>query len=600
MGGIGGLAGYKTGAVAIASVCDGMLAQLKRRGSDDHGTFISEQACLVYTGTDKRHNTKGPLRAVMGTKAYVFVYDGEVYNKDELSLELRSLGYRLPDTDCGTIILYGYLAWGLSIVDKLMGMYTFTVWDGEKLFAARDRLGLKPFYYAVGAYGLVFASDIKTILAHPEVQAVIDREGLSEILLLGPGRTPGCGVFKNIKELKPGHTMTYSSMSGVEINSYWQLTARPHRESFEETAENIRNLLKDAITRQTPRGISIGTLLSGGLDSSAIATLSGTKETFSVDYIGNDKHFTPNDFQPEGDNEYINAMVSFLRLKHKRIVFGTDELADALVPAMDARGLPGMADVDSSLLLFCKQVRQSVKFALSGEGADEIFGGYPWYKDEARLFEKGFPWSGSMDYRTSFIRPDLLDKLDPKAFIDERYLQTVSQAEGLYDDDPKEKRVRQMFLLNVNWFLQTLAARNDSMSALAGLTIRTPFLDHRLVEYLYNVPWEYKNHNEREKGLLRFALQGLLPDTVLWRKKSPYPKTHNPAYLTRVSDMLKAILSDGSSPIFELVTKGALTKLLDSSQVMPWYGQLMTHPQTIAYFLQFDAWLKDYGVILKL
>jgi len=490
------------------------------------------------------------------------------------------------------------MAWGESCVDKFLGMYTFAIWDSQRLFMARDRLGLKPLFYSVGQHGLAFASDINTVLCHPKVQPIMDQEGVADLFLLGPGRTPGTTLFRDIKELKPGHWATYSKDAGLTTSSYWKLKAKPHRESLEETTQTILKILKDSIIRQTTPGM--GAFLSGGLDSSALTALSNCKETFSVDYFGNDKYFNQTDFQPDDDNAFIKEMVRAIGARHSRVVLGSDELADALTPAMHARGVPGMADVDSALLLFCERVRESVPVAISGEGADEIFGGYPWYQDEERLFSKIFPWSQKIEYRSQFVHPDILRSINPESYVSSRYENTISAAETLYDDDPKEKRIRQMYYLNIYWFLQNLATRNETMSTAAKLIVRSPFLDHRLVEYMYNVPWSMKNHKDREKGLLREALKGILPENVLWRKKSPFPKTHNPAYMSRVTDMIKVVLQDNHAPIFNIASKEAITKLLTAETTLPWYGQLMTVPQTIAYFLQINTWMKDFNIILSL
>jgi len=612
MSGIGGLVGYNGNAVTTAEVCDLMQASLKRRGPDENGTYISEDVCLLHTCRNAPYTGRGPLRAVLGQKVYVLVYDGELYNIDELTRELKTLGYRVPDNSDAAAVLYGYMAWGEACLDRFLGMYAFAIWDSERLFMARDRLGLKPLFYSVGGHGFAFASDIKTLLCHPQIQPTLGYEGIADLLLIGPGRTPGTTLFRDIKELKPGHWASYTKTGGLAMGQYWQLRARTHGEDFKETSDKIALMLKDSIARQCARGTAvkeagfrgtrntgIGTFLSGGLDSSAIAALSNCKETFSVDYIGNDKHFSPTEYEPDDDNVFIKEMVTRLGARHNRIVLGSDELADALTGAVHARGLPGMADVDSALLLFCEKVRESVPIALSGEGADEIFGGYPWYQQEEKLFYEGFPWAQSFEYRYRFIAPHIAKQIDPESYIRNRYENTLKSADTLYDDSPKEKRIRQMFHLNIYWFLQNLATRNESMSTAAGLTVRTPFLDHRLVEYLYNVPWGFKNHNDQEKGLLRNALIGVLPDSVLYRKKSPFPKTHNPAYMNRVSDMIKVVLNDTNSPIFSIMSKDAINQLLLEESGQPWYGQLMGVPQTIAYFLQIDTWMKDFSVILS-
>jgi len=595
MSGIGGFLGYGGTSMSLALVCESMQVSLKRRGQDEHGTFISDDVCLIHTSSHYPSTGSRLLRAVLGQKVHVITFDGELYNKSELIAELKKLGFYLPESSDAAIALYGYMAWGESCIDRFLGVFAFAIWDSGRLFLARDRLGLKPLFYSTNSRGFVFASDIKTLLCYPAVNPVMSCEGVADMMLLGPARTPGTTLFRDIKELQPGHWASYSKSGGLLTKRYWQLKAKPHRESFEETVSTVRKIIKDAISRQS-EDKEIGVFLSGGLDSSAIAALSGCHNTFSVDYVGNDRHFVPNAFQPDDDNLFIKEMVSYLRAHHNRVVLGSDELAEALVPAMQARGLPGMGDVDSALLLFCQQVKESISIALTGEGADEIFGGYPWYqKDEV---VKTFPWTRETKYRSRFIAPHILSRFDPEAYVQSRFEKAIAASGSLYDDNQKEKQVRQMYHLNLDWFLPNLATRNESMSAAAGLSVRSPFLDHRLVEYLYNVPWGFKNDKDREKGLLRESLKGLLPDNVLWRKKSPFPKTHNPAYMNKVTDMIKVIEKD--APIFTIVNRDVLIKLLDEEPSQPWYGQLMTVPQTLAYFLQIHTWMKEFGVVLSL
>jgi len=596
MSGIGGIAGHSGNALALATICESMKESLKRRGKDEHGTYMSEEISMIHTSNYVTGIRNGPERAVMGQQAYIIVFDGELYNRAELLRELWTFGYRIPENSDAAIVLHAYIAWGEICVEKFLGAYAFAIWDSQRLFIARDRLGLRPLYYSHGAHGLVFASDIKTLLCHPGVTPVVGAEGIADIMLLGPGRTPGTTPFRNISELQPAHFATYTRGVGLKVNEYWRLKAKPHREAFDETAAIVRKILTNAVARQNQD--RIGTMLSGGLDSSALARLANSRATFSVDYVGNDRHFTESEFQPDDDNAFIKEMVEHLGARHNRCLLGSDELADALLPAMHARGLPGMADVDSALLLFCQNVKRSVPVVLSGEGADEIFGGYPWYQNEERLFADTFPWSQKLEYRASFMSPDI--KIDHESYVRARYEKTINGVDTLYDDSPKEKRIRQMYHLNIHWFLQTLATRNEAMSAAAGLTVRIPFLDHRLVEYMYNVPWEYKNQQNREKGLLREALVGLLPENILWRKKSPFPKTHNPAYMNRVTDMIKDVMEDKSAPLHGVVPKDAIEKLLNAQTKEPWYGQLMTVPQTIAYFLQINMWLREFNVKLTM
>lgn len=354
--------------------------------------------------------------------------------------------------------------------------------------------------------------------------------------------------------------------------------------------------------------VPIGTFLSGGLDSSLISAIVAEQmalrgqqlKTFTITYKDNDKYFTGSKFQPNSDDDFVGVMVNFLNSDHTRVVIDTPQLVKALYAAVEARDLPGMADVDASLLLFCKEIKEQVTVGLSGECADEIFGGYPWYRDEKIRAAYGFPWAQSTAYRAGFVCKELAGELDGAAYINKRYEDSLAEVSMQHNLDKEEARMRQMVHLNTYWFMQTLLDRKDRMSMYNGLEVRVPFCDHRIAEYMYSVPWSMKNLGGREKGLLRAAMQGVLPSEILWRKKSPYPKTHNPAYTKALSGVICDLLSDADSPLFKIMDRGAVASLLSTERAEPWYGQLMTTPQTMAYMIQVNYWMEKYGVKVKL
>jgi len=423
--------------------------------------------------------------------------------------------------------------------------------------------------------------------------------------LLGPGRTPGCGVFRGIDELKPGHCAYYDGKRLI-IRRYWRLLDRVHTDNFAQTVEKVRALVKDAIKGQMISDVPIGTFLSGGLDSSLITSICTSEKkkegerisTFSLDYDKNDIYFKPGKFQPNADGDYIRLMENELRTDHRWTILDARRLVNSLEDATKARDLPGMADVDSSLLCFCNDIRKSVKVALSGECADEIFGGYPWYRDPDVQAIEGFPWAQNTKYRASFLQPNILEQVNPEEYVADRYHDTIMDCDILPENKKTERRMKEMVNLNQNWFMQTLLDRKDRMSMYHGLEVRVPFCDHRIAEYMYGVPWEFKDYKGVEKGLLRIAMTGFLPKEVLWRKKSPYPKTYDPLYLEIVADMLRKLLKDKTSPLLQIVRPQMLLSLLESEYAWPWYGQLMKVPQTIAYMLQIDFWLREYQIEL--
>ncbi len=586
-----------------------MQRSMVSRGPDQHGTYVTENAALLHNRlcVIDVENGRQPMTVAVGPRSYTLVYNGELYNTDEIRAELTALGQTFVGWSDTEVVLKSFLQWGADCVDKFNGIFAFALWDAaeRRLFMARDRMGVKPFFYALRGGAFLFASEIKGLLAHPAVEPVIDREGALEVVLTGPGRTPGFGVFKGVEELRPGWRGWFDE-NGLRTERYWMLKAREHTDDLDTTVETVRWLVTDAIERQLVSDVPIGTFLSGGLDSGIICSVANLhmKErglplhTFSVDYKDHLAYFHETKFQPTSDTLFIPGLVDWLGCESHLTVLNTLELADGLYEAVDARDLPGMSDVDSSLVQFCKHIKEHVTVALSGECADEIFGGYPWYRDEKIRMAEGFPWAQSIQYRAGFLLPEHAQGLDPREYVMEKYRMTISDTDTLDSDSPTDKRMREMMRLNTDWFMQTLLDRKDRMSMYSALEVRVPFCDHRIAEYLYSVPWEWKDLRHYEKGLLRQAMRDYLPHEVLWRKKSPYPKTHDPSYMAEVSRRLRAVLADRTSPLTQLVRRDALKALLDDDKAQPWYGQLMTTPQTIAYMLQVDYWMRKYKVRL--
>ena len=584
-----------------------MLSTMKRRGPDATGISPVEDGWLLHArlAVIDLAGGKQPMKLKFGQEEYTIVYNGELYNTLELRRELELLGHKFIGHSDTEVLLHTFAQWQEKCLERLNGIYAFAIWESKKrrLFLARDRMGVKPLFFTEKGGGLLFASEMKTILAHPQVPAELDADGAAQIILLGPGRVPGSGVFKGMRELEPGQ-YAYYEKGKLQIHRYWMLRDREHRENFEETAEHVRHLVLDAVLRQTVSDVKIGTFLSGGLDSSLITAICAKKmgskplPTFSVDYVDNDKYFVPSKFQPNSDGEYIRLMQETFRTDHHWCVLSPQDLVEELENATYARDLPGMADVDFSLLAFCRQIKPHVTVALSGECADEIFGGYPWYRDPQVRNVDGFPWAQNTAYRQGILCQRLAGKIDGEAFVRSRYERTCTESDILPGQSKEEIRMKQMVNLNFRWFMQTLLDRKDRMSMYSGLEVRVPFCDYRIAEYLYGVPWAYKDYHNKEKGLLRLAMEGLLPEKVLWRKKSPYPKTMDPRYLELVTGRMEALLEAQNAPLFELVSKDAVRRMLEEEPTWPWYGQLMRRPQTIAYLLQINSWLEQYHVNL--
>lgn len=608
MCGIAGAISFVNDMRGEMKVCELMQKAMLRRGPDQRGIMLSEEAALIHTRLAVIDISGGrqPMKFSGESGEFTIVYNGELYNTDELRRELED-EFEFETRSDTEVVLKSFVRWGEDCVDRFNGIFAFVIYDERRhrAFFARDRIGVKPLFYYLANDTMIFASEIPALLQHPEVPAEIDEYGAAELILMAPGRTPGCGVIRNVCEVKPGWCGFYSA-EGLELREYWRLRAYDLNETFEQTAEHVRELVLDSIRRQLVSDVPVCTFLSGGLDSSLISSVASSEmkkqgkilDTFSVDYRDNDKYFQKSHFQPNSDPEFINCMAEYLGSNHHWVVVDTPELVEALYEAAEARGLPGMADVDASLLILCREIKKHGTVALSGECADELFGGYPWYRDKDIRMTDGFPWAQSTGYRRNFLGGRYKCAVDAEEYVYSAYRNTADYAMKLPSDNETEYRMREMTQLNFSWFMQTLLDRKDRMSMYSGLEVRVPFCDYRIAEYLYNVRWEYKDWHGREKGLLREAMKDRLPEKVLYRKKSPYPKTHNPNFLAAVSQRLSEILEEKDSALTELVDRSELERLLRHEDHVQWYGQLMNLPQTIAFFIQLDHWMKKFKINL--
>ncbi len=600
MCGIAGIVNYKKNIVEERSVIEEMRATMLHRGPDAQGCFIDMHVSLMHARLSIMDPEKG--KQPMYYQNYVLSYNGELYGFQSLKDELISLGYTFETSCDSEVLLKGYVQFKEKILDKINGIFAFAVWNTKDntLFIARDRLGVKPLFYSKVKDYFLFASEIKTLLAHPSVEPVMDMEGLKQLLLIGPAREQGDCAIRDIYEIKPGEYAIIND-KGMDIQTYWCLKATKHPDNLQQTTKKVHDLIVECTNDQLESDVGICSFLSGGLDSSILSKIAADKyknlETFSVEYEGNEDYFTKSVFQPNRDNDFIEMMSEAIHSKHTQFVVSQAEIVDELYNATIAKDLPGMAEVDSSLLWFAKQVKQYKSVALSGEGADEIFGGYPWYYNDNVLYRDTFPWTSDINIRLSCVKDGLLSM--PQNYIDQKYYTCIKDVPFLDTDSAKDRRMREMFYLNMRYFMQTLLERKDRMTMHHALEVRVPFLDYRLVEYAFNMPWRYKSLNGREKGILREAFKDELPEEIAKRKKSPYPKSHHPEYTNKVVNKLREIL----------ITDCLLSQILDVEKVekliqnvdhveTPWYGQLMKGPQILAYFIQMHYFFENHKIQL--
>ena len=581
-----------------------MTNTLKYRGPDQRGYFFSSDILLGHTRLSiiDLKNGKQP----MSYNGYTIVYNGELYNTDEIRNKL-SKKYKFDTTSDTEVLLKGFIEYKEKILDIIEGIYSFAIYYDNKLFLARDRVGVKPLFYTKIDNNFIFASEIKALLKNKLVKPIINTRSLQELLSLSPSRIPGSGIFKNIYELRAGHYMEYDG--SINIKRYWNIKNLKCEDDFKTSVNKVYNMLSNSIKRQMVSDVDISTFLSGGLDSSIVTAicsneykLQGKKlDTYSIDYEDNEKYFKGNKFQVSRDNKFIDLMKDKFNTNHHYEVITQRKLAKLLKESTIARDLPGMADIDSSLLWFSKKIRKRHKVILSGECADEIFGGYPWFYREEVMNREYFPWLDSIESRNNLLKKELQDKLKLKEFIKEQYESIISEVP--ISDDIEQQKYKNLFYLNMTYFMPTLLERKDRMTMRAKLEARVPFADTKLIEYLWNLPWSYKFYNNQEKGLLREAFKDLLPNDITNRKKNPYPKTHNPKYTNIVVKMLKKRLKNKNSILYKIFDEDKIMELVNTqgqSFKEPWFGQLMSGPQLLAFLYQLDVWSKKYKIILDI
>lgn len=593
-------------------VLENMNRVQKHRGPDEDGILLLPHCGFAHVRLSILDPSCGqqPMTRKEGGRRCSIVYNGEIYNMKALRRQLEGEGVFF-ETDSDTeVLLLGYLHHGTSFFEKLNGIFAFAVWDDlrKNLVLVRDRAGVKPLFYTVKNGTLIFASEIKALFCWPGMTPAVDSQGLCEVFGLGPAKTYGKGVFKDVYEILPGYYCELQrETEGLIPHAYWRLESRPHEESWEETVEHTRFLITDAVKQQLLSDVPVSTFLSGGVDSSLVTAIAAKElalqgkllNTFSFDFKDNDVNFQANAFQPTQDRPWVDRMAAYCGTNHHYLECRNADLYEELFHAVDARDLPCMADVESSMLYFCRQVVPHNKVTLTGECADEIFGGYPWFHKKECLEADMFPWSMDFDIRTMLLKDEVQKELPLEEYARAAYHATVQETPILEGENPRERRRREISYLNLKWFMATLLDRMDRTSMYAGLEARVPFADHRIIEYLWNVPWDMKCHNGIVKGLLRTAGEGYLPEEVLYRKKSPYPKTYDPEYEQILKWRVQQLLEDTSQPLNILIDKKKVERYLETPKDYgrPFYGQLMAGPQLLAWLLQVNYWLGKYHLL---
>uniref|UniRef100_A0AAU2W009 asparagine synthase (glutamine-hydrolyzing) n=1 Tax=Streptomyces sp. NBC_00008 TaxID=2903610 RepID=A0AAU2W009_9ACTN len=576
MCGITGWVSFERDLHSESATLDAMTETMSCRGPDDRGSWINGPAALGHRrlAIIDLPGGRQPMTADTPQGAVALVYSGETYNFTELRRELARRGHRFTTNSDTEVVLRGYLEWGEAVAERLNGMYAFALWDGrhDKLVMIRDRMGIKPFYYYETADGVLFGSEPKAILANPLARARVGLDGLRELFAFV--KTPGHAVWEGMHEVEPGTVVTVDR-NGLRRHVYWQLETRPHTDGKDESIAHVRSLLDDIVRRQMVSDVPRCTLLSGGLDSSAMTAIAArqlaesgeTVRSFAVDFVGQADNFVADELRTTPDTPYVHDVARASGTDHRDIVLDSHALADPEVRAqvIRARDIPmGFGDMDASLYLLFRSIREHSTVALSGESADEVFGGYLQFFDEEARRANTFPWlvrfAQHFGDDSDVLRSDLTAALDIPSYIQDSYGTAVAGIQRLEGESDFEFRMRKICHLHLTRFVRVLLDRKDRASMAVGLEVRVPFCDHRLVEYVYNTPWSLKSFDGREKSLLREATADVLPKSVYDRVKSPYPSTQDPKYALALQEHAKDLLARPSHPVFDLVDRDRVTR----------------------------------------
>ncbi|MGX1274568.1 asparagine synthase (glutamine-hydrolyzing) [Streptomyces phaeoluteigriseus] len=608
MCGITGWLDWETDLRTRGTTVSAMAETLACRGPDASGVWLSRHAALGHRRLSVIDLEGGAQPLGSGQPETVLTYNGELYNHQELRRELQFLGHTFRTRSDTEVVLRAHIEWGVDAARRFNGIFAYALWDGraEELLLVRDHLGIKPLYWHAHAAGVLFGSEPKAVLANPLFRAELDAEGIAELFALPAAPTAGHGLFRGLNEVRPGHLVSVRR-SAVREFPYWQLVSRPHTDDAATTRRTVRELLADAVERQLMSDVPLCTLLSGGVDSSAITALAalarerldqGKVRSFSVDFPGSADR-APDNWRTGADAPFVKAAAEHVGTLHTSVLIPDDDLLAARQAVLRARDRPGWGEMDASLHLLFREVRRRSTVALSGEAADEVFGGYPYFHSPDTLSAPTFPWLQGRPTPAVLLRPEVRAEVRPEEYTAEQYRASLARTPALAGETGADRRMREVFHLALTRWLPPLLERVDRVSMSVGLEVRVPFCDHRLVEYAWNVPWALKTPDGRPKGLLRDAVRDLLPDAVADRPKSGYPSTPAVRYTQVLTDRAHELLADPAAPVFDLVDRETVRRALAEDRTLP---SPRTAPNPVGgldHLVQVDEWLRAYRVGLR-
>ena len=628
MCGISGILNLKNPAPINTDHLRRMTYALRHRGPDETGAYIDDWVGLAQSRLSIIDLSGGSQPIHNEDKSLWIVFNGEIFNYPEIRETLIKLGHKFYTTSDTEVILHLYEEKKENCLEDLNGQFAFVIWDSIKkdFFAARDRVGILPLFYKIENEKLLFASEAKAIIEISDSRTTFDPLGLDQIFTFWTN-LPGKTAFKDISELPPGHYLKFSPGKEIKINRYWSLTYDKQQvcedKSIPEFTDEISALMKDSIRIRLRADVPVGSYLSGGLDSSGITA-------FVKNYFNNDLRTFGITFQEESfdESEFQHLMIKHLNTNHSEVHATNEDIGRYFSDIVYYGEKPIIRAAPVPLYLLSRKVREEgYKVVLTGEGADEIFGGYNIFREtKVRKF-----WS--VDPGSQF-RPKLLQKLYPYIFKDKRLAQTLQSFFKLGIDDPNNSFFSHIVRWNNNTRLKNffsdnlkeqignynafedfrsilpkdfdkwdyvykaqyieiitfmsgylLSSQGDRMAMGNSVELRVPYLDHRIMEYMATVPSRFKIRGLNEKYLLKKVFKDLLPNQIVNRPKNPYRAPIRNSFINNQFLDIQSLLSEkeineagifNSSRVDLLIKKARQTETLSELDNMALAGIIST------------------------
>lgn len=601
-----GITGYTDwqGNIKNSNAIIKMTKTQDKRGPDGHGVWISQNAALGHTRLSIIDISGGAQPMVAKSKAsttLVITFNGEIFNYRELRNQLIQKGHKFATQSDTEVILHAYDQWGEDCVSHFTGMFAFGIWDeaNQQLFLARDPLGVKPLYFYKMSHGVAFGSEEKALFAHPQIRPKLDKTGLAELFCMVPMTNPDSAIFCGMEQIRPGTSVILTPKRTIK-KCFWKLEAIPHTDNQQQTICKLRELFDASVQSQLVADVPLGAMLSGGVDSSAVAAFSAKMQpqlpTFAIDYKSDGASYSASHLHVDRDTPWAEKVAEFISSNHSTHYVSVEDLLAAHKDTLAAWGRPSYSPVNVSLyLLFCHIRKSGVRTVLGGEGADESLAGYRWWRDPEDVQNNSFPWQNTYRSAAYLLKPEIQEQVDPDKYLRDSYQIALAQVPRLAGEDHHQRRMREISWLTFTYYLNFLLHRVDRMSMAAGVEARVPFCDHNFVQYAWNIPWDLKNYNEIEKGIFRKAIENTLPNDVVWRRKSGYPVAQMEEYQKALWAEARQLLNSPQEPIWQIANKNIVKKIIDEQEgnINEW-----TWLNHISYLLEMNAWWRQLGVAL--